>query len=115
LVGDDGAIECKSRAGKYQVQTVANDEVPEDFMLQLQTGLLVSGRKWIDFISYCGGLPMFVKRVEPDPVIHEAIIAAATAFEARVAEIEQQYLNTLAAMPKVIQTERRVDQEMYIG
>lgn len=114
LVGDAGLIECKSRAGKYQVQTVASDEVPEDYVLQLQTALLVSEREWIDFVSYCGGLPMYVKRVEPDPVIHEAIIAAAAAFEARVAEIEQQYLNTLAAMPKVIQTERRVDQEMYI-
>lgn len=114
LVGSDGLIECKSRAGKYQVQTVASDQVPDDFMLQLQTALLVSEREWIDFISYCGGLPMYVKRVEPDPEIHAAIIAAASAFEERVAEIEQQYLNTLTAMPKVIQTERRIDQEMYI-
>ncbi len=114
LVGDHGLIECKSRAGKYQVQTIASNEVPEDYMLQLQTGLLVTGRKWIDFISYCGGLPMFVKRVEPDPEIHDAIIAAAAAFEQRVAEIEQEYHNTIAAMPKVIETERRIDQEMFI-
>jgi hypothetical protein len=83
-------------------------------MIQLQTGLLVTERKWIDFISYCGGLPVFVKRVEPDPDIQEAIIAAAAAFEARVAEIEQQYRNTLATMPKVIPTERRLEQEMII-
>ena len=114
LVDDNGLIECKSRAGKYQVQTVATDEVPEDFVLQLQTGLLVTGREWIDFVSYCGGLPVYVKRVEPDPEIQEAIIAAATAFEARVAEIEQQYRNTLANMPKLIPTERRIDQQMFI-
>lgn len=114
LVGDDGLIECKSRCGKYHVQTIAEDDVPDDFMLQLQTALLVSERKWIDFISYCGGLPMFVKRVEPDPDIHEAIIAAATAFEERVAEIVQQYHSTLAAMPKVIETERREDMEIIL-
>lgn len=114
LVGDAGLIECKSRAGKYQVQTIAQDEVPSEYVLQLQTGLLVTGRKWIDFISYCGGLPMFVKRVEPDPEIHEAIIAAATAFEGRVAEIEQEYRATLAAMPKVIETERRVFEEIVL-
>jgi predicted phage-related endonuclease len=114
LVGDDGLIECKSRCGKYHVQTVAEDEVPDDYMIQLQTGLLVSERKWIDFISYCGGLPMFVKRVEPDPAIQEAIIAAATAFEGRVAEVVKQYRSTLAAMPKLIATERRVQQEIII-
>ena len=114
LVGESGLIECKSRAGKYQVQTIASNEVPEEYILQLQTGLLVTGREWIDFISYCGGLPVYICRVEPDPEIHEAIIAAATQFEERVAEVEQQYRSTLAAMPKVIPTERRVDQEMFI-
>jgi hypothetical protein len=52
LVGDDGLIECKSRRGKFQIQTIAENEVPEEYVLQLQTGLLVTGRKWIDFISY---------------------------------------------------------------
>ena len=113
LVGDDGLIECKSRAGKYQIQTIAENEVPEEYMLQLQTGLLVSGRKWIDFISYSGGLPMFVKRVEADPLIQGAILAAATAFEAKVSEKEREYRSTLAAMPKVIETERTVIQEMF--
>ena len=114
LVGDDGLIEIKSRAGKYQVQTIATDEVPDEYMIQLQTGLLVSGRKWIDFVSYCGGLPMFVKRVEPDPLIQGAILAAATAFEAKLAAEETQYRATLAKMPKVIETERREEQEIVI-
>ncbi|MBX4389892.1 hypothetical protein K4H03_27830, partial [Mycobacterium tuberculosis] len=83
-------IECKSRAGKYQVQTIATNEVPAEYMIQLQTGLLVTGRKWIDFISYSGGLPMFVKRVEPDLLMQGAILAAATAFEAKVAEQERE-------------------------
>ena len=114
LVGDDGLIEIKSRAGKYQVQTIADNEVPEEYVLQLQTGLLVSERKWIDFISYSGGLPMFVKRVEPDPLIQGAIIAACTAFEAKLAAREQDYRATLVAMPKVIETERREDAEIIL-
>lgn len=113
LVGDDGLIECKSRRGKYQVQTIAEDEVPAEYMIQLQTGLLVSERKWIDFVSYSGGLPMFVKRVEADPLIQGAIVAAATSFETRLAEKEREYRATLAAMPVVIETERRVEQEMF--
>lgn len=114
LVGDDGLIECKSRDGKYQVQTIASDAVPDDYTLQLQTGLLVTGRKWIDFISYCGGLPVFVKRVEPDLEVQEAIIAAATGFEERIAEIVSEYRATLAGMAKVIETERREAFEIII-
>ena len=114
LVGDDGLIECKSRAGRFQIQTIAQQEVPEEYVLQLQTGLLVSEREWIDFVSYSGGLPIFVQRVEPDPEIQEAIVAAACAFEARVADVQSDYRSSLTTMAKVIETERRVDQEMYV-
>ena len=114
LVGENGLIECKSRCGKYQVQTIAEDAVPDEYMLQLQTALLVTEREWIDFVSYCGGLPMFVKRVVPDPDIMEAIIAAATGFEERVAEVEQQYRSAIANMRPLIPTERKIVQEMYL-
>lgn len=114
LVGGNGLIECKSRAGKYQVQTIATDEVPEEYVLQLQTALLVSEREWIDFISYSGGQPVFVKRVHADPALQAAIIAAATAFEARIAEVIREYHATLARMPKLIPTERREALEIII-
>lgn len=113
LVGDDGLIEVKSRAGKYQVQTIAENEVPEEYMLQLQTGLLVSERKWIDFISYSGGLPMFVKRVEPDALIQGAILAACADFEARVRQKHTEYEATLLGQ-KFIPTERRATEEIIL-
>lgn len=114
LVGDDGLIEIKSRCGKYHVKTIAEDAVPDEYMLQLQTALLVSERGWIDFVSYCGGLPMFVKRVEPIPEYQEAIISAATDFEERIAKMELEYFSTLAAMKKVIPTERREAMEIIL-
>ena len=45
--------------------------------------------------------------------IQDAIVAAATSFEERVAEIEQQYRYTLANM-KLIPTERREAMEIII-
>lgn len=84
LVGDDGLIECKSRRQKYQAQTIILDEVPTEYMLQIQSAMLISERKWCDFISYSGGMPMYVKRVFPDPVMQGAIREAATSFEARI-------------------------------
>ena len=118
LVGRHGLVECKSRRQKYQVQTildnVAFDIAPDDYMLQLQTGLLVSERQWIDFISYSGGLPMCVIRVHPDPVMQDAILNAAAAFEKRIAEKRAEY-DRILSTKKLIPTARRVEQEMYFG
>ena len=114
LVGDDGLIECKSRRQKYQVQTIVNG-VPDEHMLQLQTGLLVTGRKWLDYVSYCGGMPMMVVRVEPDATMQAAIVAAATAFEKQVTDAVAEYEFMLASgRIRWCATERVVEQEMYL-
>lgn len=114
LVGDDGLIEVKSRKQKYQVRAIleygTKDAPDPDFNLQVQTGLLVSERKWCDLISYCGGMPMLVVRVLPDPVIQAAIVDAATAFEARLAEKIEAYNS---AVNGLVMTERRKEEEMF--
>lgn len=99
LVGDDGLIEIKSRAQKAQLKTVLADEVPAENMAQLQTGLLVSGRAWIDYTSYCGGMKLWVKRVYPDPEWQAAILAAVEQFEQTAAEMVSSYLEATADMP----------------
>ena len=113
LVGDDGLIECKSRRQKYQVETILADAVPPEYMLQIQTGLLVTERNWMDFVSYSAGLPMFVKRVWPDAAIQEAIIAASQQFEDRLQVAIKKYERMLQAMPVLIETERTIEQEIY--
>lgn len=112
LVGDDGLIEIKSRRQKFQIETIADREVPPEFFLQIQTGLLVSDRKWLDFISYCGGLPMVTIRVFPDPITQEAILDAATDFERRLRERMEAYRASLTKAG-LIPTERRVEMEMF--
>ncbi len=115
LVGDDGLIEAKSRKQKLQVQTLIeylpNKTVPEDFMLQIQTGLLVTERKWLDFISYSGGLPMCVIRAYPDELVHAAILEAATLTEATIVKKLAAYTE---ATKNLITTERREYGDMHI-
>ena len=111
LVGDDGLIEVKSRRCKKHLQTILADEVPPENMAQLQCGLLVSGRQWIDYVSYCGGMPLYVKRVEPDERWHEAIVAAVSAFEDAAAEMVAAYHATTEGLPA---TERVVEMEMVL-
>jgi predicted phage-related endonuclease len=113
LVGDDGLIECKSRRQKYQVETIVGGDIPEDFVLQVQTGLLVTERAWCDFVSVSGGMPRFVHRVYPDAAVHAAIIEAARATEASIAKFRQEYDAAIAA-GLFIPTERTVEQEMIL-
>ncbi len=113
LVGDDGLIECKSRRQKYQIETILQDEVPAEYMIQCQTGLLVTRRKWLDFISYSAGLPMFVKRVFPNKAMQDAIAQAAYAFEMRLEVARLRYLTSLESFPVLIETTRTIEQEIY--
>ncbi|QDF19560.1 exonuclease [Arthrobacter phage Kumotta] len=99
LVGDKGLIEIKSRTQKIQLRTVLADEVPGENMAQLQTGLLVSGRDWIDYVSYSGGMKLWTKRVHPDPAWQAAILDAADQAESVIAKMIHDYLTTTAGMP----------------
>lgn len=99
LVGDDGLIEIKSRRQKKHLATILADEAPIENMAQMQCGLLVSGREWCDYISFCGGMPMYVKRVLPDQRWFAAITEAVAAFEARAASMIDVYTATTKGLP----------------
>lgn len=118
LVGDEGMVEVKSRGQKFQVQTICDyfddGSTPDDFTLQVQGELLVTGRKWCDLISYSGGLPMVTMRVEPDPVVQDAIVDAAAKFESRINEVVANWTAALASDARLIPTERVIEQEMYL-
>jgi len=109
LVGDDGLIEVKSRRQKKQVQTVLADEVPIENMAQIQCGLVVSGREWCDYISYSGGMHMYVKRVVPDPRWWAAIADAVDAFETTAAQMVADYESKTQGLA---QTERVIDLDL---
>ena len=99
LVGTDGLIEIKSRRQKKHLETILADEVPLENMAQIQTGLLVSGREWLDYVSYCGGMPLYVKRVFPDPKWQQAILDAANIFEDTAAVMIGNYRLQTAGRP----------------
>jgi hypothetical protein len=108
-------IECKSRRQKYQIQTIAEHlpagAIPDEYVLQVQTGLLVTQRQWIDFVSYSGGLPMCVIRVLPDLAIQAAIVNAATNAEKQIAEKVAAYEKNSRGL---FETERRIETEMWV-
>ena len=106
LVGDVGLIEVKAPRPKSHVATILSGTVPGYHMAQIQAGLLVSGRAWCDYISFCGGLPMWTKRVHRDERWHEAIIRAVEAFEVTAAEMVARWETETHGLPT---TERLPD------
>lgn len=70
FVGDDGGLEIKSPHPKTHVGYLRDKRVPPEYLLQIHWSLLVTGRKWWDFVSYCPGtaLPPLRIRVEPDAI-----------------------------------------------
>jgi predicted phage-related endonuclease len=112
LVAEDGMIESKSRRQKFQVETISTGTVPPEHMLQLQASLLVTGRKWIDFLSYSNGMPMVAIRIERNTEIMEAIYEAALGFEEKVAAVIADYRAALSGL-RTFPTERRQIQEMF--
>jgi hypothetical protein len=111
VVGDNGLIEIKAPRAKNHLRTILSRSVPVYHMAQLQTGLLVSGRAWIDFVSFVGGMPLYVKRVTPDPAWFAAITAAAVSFEANAARIIADYQARTADMPPT----ERVDFDLKVA
>jgi hypothetical protein len=104
-------IECKSRVQKHHIATVITNEVPTEHMLQIQTGLLITGWDYISYISFCAGLPMWVIHVMPDPVYQDAIMKAAAEFEECVQQRVLEFIDRLASCRVLIETERAPEPE----
>jgi hypothetical protein len=111
LVADEGGIEVKCPRAKGHIATILADRVPPFYMAQIQAALLVSGRDWWDYVSFCAGLPLFVKRVHPDPAWHEAIVAACMKFDVTATDTVAAYDLATKDMPT---TERIVELEMSL-
>ena len=101
LVADDGLIECKSRRQATQLAHWINGDkpsVPAENMAQLQTGLLVSGRDWIDYLGFAEGWPTLEIRVYPEAQWAAVIVAAAKYAETEIQRITTTYTERTAGL-----------------
>ena len=99
LVEADGLTEFKSRKPRLQLQYVLDGDIPFAHFIQMQTGMLVSGRAWCDYGSYSGGLPMHIQRVPKDDTWQRRIIAALDALEKRADTIIHTFHRLTLGMP----------------
>ena len=79
LVGDDGIIEIKCPVAKYMTQYTEgkhadNYYIKPEYRTQVQFNLLVTQRKWCDFIYYHPRVGLRVQRIERDDKAIEEIL-----------------------------------------
>lgn len=91
MVGEDGILEIKCPMGSTHTETLMTQEVPSKYIPQVQFQLLVTGRKWCDFVSYNPMFPenlqLFVKRVEADPVYQKELESEVKQFLSEVDDV----------------------------
>ena len=66
LVDPDGGLELKCPLAKTHVGYLMQGGLPAEYKLQVHGSLVVTGRSWWDFVSYCPGIKPVMIRVEPD-------------------------------------------------
>lgn len=66
LIGEHGLLEVKTRLPCLQLDVLLSGGLPTEHKAQVQGQLLVTGRQWVDYVSYWPKLPIHIVRVERD-------------------------------------------------
>jgi predicted phage-related endonuclease len=66
VVSEDGLLEVKCPMLANHVGYLIENCLPSEYFQQTQGQLLVTGRKWLDFMSYYPGIKPLIIRVERD-------------------------------------------------
>lgn len=81
LVGEDGLLEIKVPSPAIHVGYLLNSKgAGEEYRIQTQGQLWITGREWVDIMSYNPGMPEALVRFQRDEEVIEKIAAAVTAF-----------------------------------
>jgi hypothetical protein len=76
-VNDDGLAEIKSPADKGYFEYLVSEKIDSGHMWQMQHQMIVTGRKWNDYVVYNPNFSkeIIIKRVEPDEKLVECLEA----------------------------------------
>lgn len=94
LIGNDGLIEIKCPNTSTHLEYLLKDEVPSEYINQMQWQLECTGRKWCDFVSFDPRLPvelkLFVKRYDYNDELSKTITNEVMLFLAELDSLENK-------------------------
>jgi hypothetical protein len=80
LIGDNCGLEIKCPRLQTHIGYISEGVLPEDYVLQVQGSLYVTGFPQWKFYSYYRKVPSLILTIEPDPDIQDAIEDALAVF-----------------------------------
>jgi len=111
LVGEDGLLEIKCPAPHTHVEYMTKQEVDKGYWPQIQGQLYVTGRKWVDWMSYHPEMPPVVIRVERDEEYIKKLADCLAAFNTILEEKRKRIISLGYTAPNL--NYNRVTGEVY--
>lgn len=90
LVDPDGGLEIKTPNAATHAQNIL--QMSDDYILQVQGSLWITGRDWWDLVSYNPAMPPVVRRYIRDEKVIGKLQAAVGAFVTRLHDQQQQMI-----------------------
>lgn len=89
FVGEDGLVQfkCPFKPEIHTKYLMNPLDFAEEYFVQTQGELFVTGRKWNDLVSYVGIMPMVRVRIEPVPEFQEKLAQALHSFCAEFTDL----------------------------
>lgn len=89
LIDDDGGLEIKCIDDVGYLKMLLGEEISSDYQWQIQMNLLITGRKWWDFVAYNPNFKqsIIIKRVVPDKDKQEKLSNGFILAENKIKEI----------------------------
>jgi len=90
FVGKTGLIEIKCPTLAVHVGYLIDNDLPDDYFQQVHGQMLVTDRKWCDFMSYYPGMKPFLIRVHREETIIKSLRTEIEKFCAELDEITEK-------------------------
>lgn len=92
FVGDEGSIElkCPERPEIHVGYLLRPETLSDEYWVQTQGQLYVTGRKWTDLCSYFMGIPMAVVRITPEPEFQRRLAASLAMFQREIVDLVER-------------------------
>lgn len=97
LIGADGLLEIKVPKPSTHIDYMQAKKAPSKYLPQMYWQMASTGRKWVDFCSYCPDLPeelsLFIVRVPRDDAIIKSMEEEVIKFLKEVDDLVKELLN----------------------
>jgi len=89
FVAEDGSLEvkCPAKPEIHCGYLVNPQTLADEYWVQTQGQLYVTGRKWTDLISYFSGMPMVTIRILPHPEFQQKLDVALRSFVCELSDL----------------------------